>query len=85
VTANELAQIVHEALDGLSANHRQVIELRYVGELSYRETALVLGITPNNAGVRITRALAHLKEALSQRFDAKDYFSIDSPAVPARL
>ena len=82
VTANELAQIVRDALDGLSANHRQVIELRYIGELSYRETALVLGITPNNAGVRITRALVHLKEMLSQLIDAKDCFSIGRAAVP---
>jgi DNA-directed RNA polymerase specialized sigma24 family protein len=56
-----------------------VLELRFVSELSYREIAEVLGITSSNAGVRINRALARLKAALSQLVDATDCFAIPGP------
>jgi hypothetical protein len=58
-----MAHIVHDALGQLDASHCRVLELRFVRDPSYREIGDVLGITSNNAGVRINRALARLKTA----------------------
>ncbi len=72
--ANELFQMVRSVLDCLNNNYRQILELRYFQELSYVEISAAIGITPTNAGVRITRALAHLKSALPQLIEGTDYF-----------
>jgi RNA polymerase sigma factor (sigma-70 family) len=82
--ANELLQMVHSALDCLNDNYRQILELRYFHELSYIEISSAIGITPTNAGVRITRALAHLKLALPQLIDGADCFSMRLPAALLR-
>ena len=82
VAANELSRMVGSALGRLKVGYRQVLELRYFGELSYREIAVVIDVTPTNAGVRITRALAQLKETLpSQLIDDLDVFSSDVPVA----
>ena len=74
--------MVGSALGRLKVGYRQVLELRYFRELSYREIAGVIGITPTNAGVRITRALAQLKETLPpQLIDDLDVFSSDVPVA----
>jgi len=70
-----LASLLH-ALDGLNADHRQIIELRYHQDLSYREIADVLGITPTNAGVRLARAHAQLKRAFSQSIEDIDWVAL---------
>ena len=80
VAANELFQMVHSALDRLNDNYRQILELRYFRELSYIEISTVIGITPTNTGVRITRALAHLKSVLPHLIDGADCFSMRLPA-----
>jgi RNA polymerase sigma factor (sigma-70 family) len=72
--ANELFQMVRSALDHLNDNYRQILELRYFQELSYLEISAAIGITPTNVGVRITRALAHLKSAFPQRIEGTDCF-----------
>jgi RNA polymerase sigma factor (sigma-70 family) len=75
VVANELSRMVRSALDRLNVGYRQILELRYRRELSYREIAIVIGITPTNAGVRTTRgALTHLKEELPQLIDDGCFF-----------
>ena len=80
VAANELSRMVGSALGRLKVGYRQVLELRYLREQSYREIAVVIGITPTNAGVRITRALAQLKEALPpQLIDDLDVLPTDVP------
>jgi hypothetical protein len=62
--------VLRAALETLSPNHRDVIKLRYIEELSYEEIALRLGITPSNVGVRLSRALAHLKATMHVRVEA---------------
>jgi RNA polymerase sigma factor (sigma-70 family) len=64
VAANEIMCVVRDALGRLDASHCRVLELRFVRDLSYREIGATLGITSNNAGVRINRALVRLKAAL---------------------
>jgi RNA polymerase sigma factor (sigma-70 family) len=79
--ANELLQMVRSALDRLNDNYRQILELRYFHELSYVEISAAIGITPTNVGVRITRALAHLKSAFPQRIEATDCFFMNVPVA----
>jgi hypothetical protein len=69
--------MVRSALDRLNDNYRQILELRYFHELSYLEISAAIGITPTNTGVRITRALAHLKLAFPQRIEATDCLSMN--------
>lgn len=78
--ANEMWHSVRAALNVLDAHHRQIIELRFYQDLSYREIADVLGLTPTNTGVRLNRALAHLKRAVRQRIEESDC----SPLVELR-
>ena len=71
--------IVRDALGRLDSSHCQVLELRFVRDLSYREIGDALGITSNNAGVRINRALARLKAALPHLVDAADCLALPAP------
>lgn len=71
-TRNEEKALVHDALEELSTNYRQVIKLRDLEELSTQETAERLGLTRVNVRVRLHRARKKLKEALDGRVDV-DY------------
>jgi RNA polymerase sigma factor (sigma-70 family) len=54
------------AIQSLPVTHRQVIALALEG-LSHAEIAEVMGITENNAAVRLTRIRKALKDALGER------------------
>jgi RNA polymerase sigma-70 factor (ECF subfamily) len=71
-TRNEETALVHEALEELSENYREIIELRDLEELSTKEVAERLDLTRVNVRVRLHRARTKLKGVLDQRFDA-DY------------
>jgi RNA polymerase sigma-70 factor (ECF subfamily) len=81
VAANEIGWIVRDALEQLDTRYYRVLELRFVGELSYCEIADLLGISSNNVGVRINRALARLKAALPQLVDATECLAIAAPGA----
>jgi RNA polymerase sigma-70 factor, ECF subfamily len=49
-------------LSKLDEDHREVIHLRFVEELSPREIAEILGVSPNAVSIRITRGLAALRK-----------------------
>lgn len=68
-TRNEEKALVHDALEELSANYRQVIELRDLEELSTKETAERLGLTRVNVRVRLHRARKKLEDVLDGRID----------------
>ena len=85
VAADQLSCIVRGALEHLNENCRHALELRYFHELSYREIACILGITPNNAGVRIARALTHLKARLPRCIDGTDLPHPGNPTISAAL
>jgi len=68
-TRNEEATLIREALDELSENYREVIELRDLQELSTEEVAEKLGLTRVNVRVRLHRARQKLAEGLNGRFD----------------
>jgi len=60
----DLRADVRPALDGLSAEHREVLVLRYYVGLLEREMADVLGVRPGTVKSRLNRALHALKEVL---------------------
>ncbi len=54
---------VRAALEGLDARDRELIALKFHGDLSNAEIAKVLGMSESNAGTRIHRAVTKLREA----------------------
>jgi RNA polymerase sigma factor (sigma-70 family) len=53
---------VREALRALPLHEREVVLLKFHGQLSNSELARALGISESNAGTRLHRALTHLRE-----------------------
>jgi len=53
---------VHEALRSLPLREREVVLLKFHGQLSNAELARALGISESNAGTRLHRALTRLRE-----------------------
>jgi RNA polymerase sigma factor (sigma-70 family) len=81
VVANDLLYVVRDALGRLDPSHCRVLELRFVRDLSYREIGAALGVTSNNAGVRINRALARLKAALPDLAELANCLPMSRPAA----
>jgi RNA polymerase sigma-70 factor (sigma-E family) len=55
-----LADAVHQALDGLTKEQREVVVLRYFVQLTEAQTAATLGIPAGTVKSRLSRALAAL-------------------------
>jgi len=62
----ERRAIVRDALAGLPLREREVVLLKFHGELSNGELARALGISESNAGTRLHRALTRLREGCRQ-------------------
>jgi RNA polymerase sigma-70 factor (sigma-E family) len=54
---------IEKALGRLSPEHRQVLVLRYVADLSESQVAQVLGVPPGTVKSRTSRAIAHVELA----------------------
>jgi len=65
----EAYDLLHEALDELSENYKEVIKLRDLEELSTKEVAEKLGLTRVNVRVRLHRARKKLAQALEGRVE----------------
>ena len=57
----ELQQVIN---DNLTEQDRRVIQLHYEEEMTYQETATVLGISTSAVNKHITRSLAKIRETL---------------------
>ena len=57
----ELQQVIN---DNLTEQDRRVLQLHYEEEMTYQETATVLGISPSAVNKHITRSLAKSRETL---------------------
>ncbi len=57
---------VRGALASLSLRDREIVLLKFHGQLSNAELARALGISESNAGTRLHRALTRLRELCSQ-------------------
>lgn len=62
------AQLLNKAIRLLCADDAAVITLFYKGDQSLEEIGRILGITPNNAKVKLHRARQRLKDKLEQHF-----------------
>ncbi len=52
----------------LEENHREILTMRYVNEMSIKEIADTLDETPNNVSVKIHRAVEKMKGLLAQYY-----------------
>lgn len=55
---------INSLLDKLDYEDREIIRLKYFEEVSNIEISQVMGITPNNVGVKLYRALKKLKQLM---------------------
>lgn len=70
----QLKKLVREAMDSLSDEHRQVLILRDIMDLSYKEIANTLNLNEGTIKSRINRARAGLKKIITQRAELfQDY------------
>jgi RNA polymerase sigma-70 factor (ECF subfamily) len=58
----DLQAQMRQALDLLRPTDREILWMRHADQLSFREVAEALGITPGAANVRYVRALGRLKQ-----------------------
>lgn len=61
--------LMGEALEKLNGSCREIIELRYFGELSHEEISKVLGLNTKTVSTRLSASLAKLKRNID-RIDA---------------
>jgi RNA polymerase sigma-70 factor (ECF subfamily) len=66
LTRKELRERIHAELAQLEENDREVLMLRYLEQLSTKETAAVLEISEGGVKSRLMRALIRLRERLSR-------------------
>jgi RNA polymerase sigma-70 factor (ECF subfamily) len=71
-TAREANAIITEALAALDEDHRQILLLRDVEDLSYEEIADILDLPRGTVKSRLHRARAELAVALGRRVRAQD-------------
>ena len=57
----EKADLVHHALERLEAPCREIIELRYFGDLSYEELSVELKLNPKTVSSRLSKCLDRLE------------------------
>jgi RNA polymerase sigma-70 factor, ECF subfamily len=70
----ELRDVIFEAMGDLSAEHRAVVQLRLVDEMSLEETAQLLRCRPGTVNSRLHYACEHLRRKLAK---------VKKPANPA--
>jgi RNA polymerase sigma-70 factor (ECF subfamily) len=70
----ERAALLHQALEQLGEPCREIIELRYFGDLSYEELSLALDLNPKTVSSRLSKCLDRLEVI------AKPVFSGGKPA-----
>ncbi len=69
IMRDENRRILYEAINNLESRKREVLQMQYFGNLSQKEIAAILHITPENVRVLSYRARRELKSYL----EAKNY------------
>jgi RNA polymerase sigma factor (sigma-70 family) len=64
----EQVALVHQALDQLGEPCREIIELRYFGDLSYDEISHSLDLNPKTVSSRLSKCLDRLEEIARKIF-----------------
>jgi RNA polymerase sigma-70 factor (ECF subfamily) len=69
--AHEQGQMLHQALERLGEPCREIIELRYFGDLSYDEISATLELNPKTVSSRLSKCLDKL-EAIARRVFSRE-------------
>lgn len=69
-SAEQIA-LVHEALGQLDAGCREIIELRYFGDLSYEEISRTLKLNPKTVSSRLSKCLDRLEAVARKVFSGE--------------
>ena len=67
----EQSAVVHETLDRLGRECREIIELRYFGDLSYEELSGALKLNPKTVSSRLSKCLDRLETLLRRAFSGE--------------
>jgi RNA polymerase sigma-70 factor, ECF subfamily len=67
----EQAELMQAALDKLEQPCREIIELRYFGDLSYEEISHSLDLNPKTVSSRLSKCLDHLEEIARKVFSGE--------------
>lgn len=67
MNAEQMA-LVRESLDQLDSPCREIVELRYLGDLSYEELGATLKLNPKTVSSRLSRCLDRLEEIARRVF-----------------
>ena len=67
--AHQLEQIIKEGLGSLGAEHREIVVLRDIENLSYQEISEITGLAEGTVKSRLFRARVQLKEYVKNRYD----------------
>jgi RNA polymerase sigma-70 factor (ECF subfamily) len=67
VESREAGELLHDCLEGLPAQQREVFQLRQVEEMSAADVARIVGCTANHAGVLLHRARLRLRACLDAK------------------
>jgi RNA polymerase sigma-70 factor (ECF subfamily) len=78
----ERAELVREALDQLGEPCREIIELRYFGDLSYEELSNELRLNPKTVSSRLSKCLDKLELITAKVFFGEK--SGESPSNPVK-
>jgi len=76
----EQSSLVHQALAQLGGPCREIIELRYFGDLSYDEIGISLELNPKTVSSRLSKCLDRLEEILRKAFAGEN-----SAAFPSNM
>lgn len=72
----ETFRFVRQSLDRLSQPCREIIELRYYGDLSYDDIAKELGLNPKTVSSRLSKCLDRLGMIAKEFFPRTDSFAV---------
>jgi RNA polymerase sigma-70 factor, ECF subfamily len=67
----ENAHLIHQSLDGLGEQCREIIELRYFADLSYEEISNSLGLNTKTVSSRLSKCLDKLESAVRALFSGE--------------
>jgi RNA polymerase sigma-70 factor, ECF subfamily len=73
--------VLEESLAELTADDREIVRLWAWEQLPPREIAVVLGITPNAAAIRVHRAKAHLADAVTRKNSSSAGHNVGGHAI----
>jgi RNA polymerase sigma-70 factor (ECF subfamily) len=70
---NEQAALVHQALGKLGEPCREIIELRYFGDLSYEELSSTLELNPKTVSSRLSKCMDRLETIVKQLISRESF------------